>query len=335
MRVGSGDNTYEWIDSWGNIPDSEAARAGWAHPGMVVTGQGEIITCHPGDPTILVFDKGGDLLRSWDGGFADAHGITIVKEGETEFLWISDNGSKRQYKYNYEHPPGSGDAVGQVVKATLDGQTVMKLQQPDIPVYESSKYSPTSVAVNEERHGGNGDIWVADGYGASYVHRFDRFGNYIGSINGEEGAGAFNCPHGIFIDRRKSEPELYVADRANSRVQVYDLEGKFKRSFGTEFLTTPSGFVTDQDVLIIAELRARLAVLDLNDNLLCYLGEYEEVCDVDGWPNNKNESDEIVQTRLLETGKFNSPHGIAVDEEGNLYVAEWLIGGRITKLAKS
>ena len=59
------------------------------------------------------------------------------------------------------------------------------------------------------------------------------------------------------------------------------------------------------------------------------------MCDVDGWPNNKNENGKIVQTRLLEIGKFNSPHGIAVDEEGNLYVAEWLIGGRITKLAKS
>ena len=162
-----------------------------------------------------------------------------------------------------------------------------------------------------------------------------RDGDYVSSINGEEGAGAYNCPHGIYIDRRKSEPELYVADRANSRVQVYDMEGGFKRSFGTDFLTTPSGFVTHGDLMVIAELRARLAVTDLNDDLLTYLGENEQVCEVEGWPNNTGDEGQIVPTSLLQTGKFNSPHGLAVDANGNLYVAEWLIGGRVTRLNRS
>ena len=335
MRVGSGDNTYEWIDSWANIPDSESARMGWAHPGMVVTEAGDIITCHSGNPTVLVLDKEGNLKSSWDGDFADAHGMTLVKEDGTEYLWIADNGSKRDFQYGYDYPPGSGQASGKVFKTTLDGQTVMRLQSPDHPVYQGSRYSPTTVAVNEERHGGNGDIWVGDGYGASYVHRFDKSGNYLNSINDEEGAGAFNCPHGIFIDRRKSEPELYVADRANARVQVYDLEGSFKRAFGTDFLTTPSAFVTHGDLMVIAELRARLAITDANDKLLTYLGSNEEVANVGGWPNNKNEKGEVIRTSLLEPGKFNSPHGMAVDADGNVYIAEWLIGGRFTKLAKS
>ena len=55
---------------------------------------------------------------------------------------------------------------------------------------------------------------------------------------------------------------------------------------------------------------------------------------VDGWPNNKNEKGEVVPTQLLRPGKFNSPHGVAADNEGNLYVVEWLIGGRYTKLAR-
>ena len=93
--------------------------------------------------------------------------------------------------------------------------------------------------------------------------------------------------------------------------------------------------VLDRDLLVIAELRARLAILDANDQLVCYLGENEAVCQAEGWPNNKNEAGDIIPTKLLEAGKFNSPHGLAADADGNLYVAEWLVGGRFTKLVKS
>ena len=333
MRVGSNKNTYEWIDSWAKTPDSESGRSGWAHHGIVVTEAGNVVTFHQGDPTVLVFDKEGNLQRSWDVDLTEAHGMTLVKENGAEYLWIADNGAKRVKKLGYEYQAGSKGP--QVVKMSLDGQTVMSLQRPDLSIYQGGTYAPTWVAVNEERHGGNGDIWVADGYGESYIHRYDKTGHYLSSINGEEGkAGAFDCPHAIFIDRRKSEPELYIADRSNSRVQVYDLEGSFKRSFGSDFLTSPGGFVTHGELLIIAELKARLAILDLDDHLVYYLGDNEAVCDVDGWPNVKNERGDIVRTNLLEPGKFNSPHGMTVDNDGNLYVAEWLIGGRHTKLAK-
>ena len=125
-----------------------------------------------------------------------------------------------------------------------------------------------------------------------------------------------------------------MADRANQRVQVYDLDGNYKRAFGSDFLSNPSGFVTHGDTMIVAELRARLAVLDREDNLVGYLGENEDVCSVEGWPNNQTQNGEIVPTALLQPGKFNSPHGMAVDSLGNLFIAEWLIGGRFTKLDK-
>ena len=85
-----------------------------------------------------------------------------------------------------------------------------------------------------------------------------------------------------------------MADRANHRVQVYDMEGRFKRSFGDNFLSSPSGFVTDGDLMVVAELRARLAVLDLDDNLVCYLGDNEGVYVNDGWPNGKNRAGDII-----------------------------------------
>ena len=114
-----------------------------------------------------------------------------------------------------------------MVKLGLEGRKVKSLTPPDLDLYQRENYCPTFVAVNGERHGGNGDIWVAESYGQSYVQRYDQAGKYLGSINGEGGsAGRFNCPHAIFIDRRKTEPELYVADRANRRMQVYDLAGE-------------------------------------------------------------------------------------------------------------
>ena len=309
MRVGNSNAMYEWVDDWAKIPDTQSAREGWAHHGIVVSQSGNIVAFHQSDPTVLIFDRNGNLERSWDIGLKEAHGMTLVNDLESEYLWMSDNIS------------------GKVLKTTLQGTIVMSLADPDIPVYISGKYAPTDVLVNEEMHGGNGDIWVADGYGENYVHRYDKDGNYLNSINGEEGsAGAFNCPHGIWIDRRKHDAELYVADRGNQRVQVYDLEGRFKRVFGEGYLSSPSAFVSDDNRLIVAELNARLAVLDLDDNLVCYLGDNENITEVDGWPN--------VSPEFIEPGKFNSPHGIAADEDGNIYVAEWLIGGRITKLAK-
>ena len=339
MQIGSGANTYEWQDYWAGIPDSESARTGWAHHGVAVMDSGQIITYHPGDQTMMVFDEKGNLVRSWQVDLSDAHGITLVNEGGRELLWIADNGRKRQPSLSYEYG-SDGNARGQVLKMDLEGNVLASLTRPDLDVYREGMYSPTWVAVNEERHGGNGDVWVADGYGQSYVHRYGKAGNYIASINGEEGeAGRFNCPHAIFIDRRRpdrggSSAELYVADRANGRVQVYDLEGNYLRVFGSEFLTTPSGFATHGDMLVIAELRARLTLCGKNDEFLCYLGANETVCDVEGWPNNKDASGRIIPTSLLEPGKFNSPHGLAVDAQGNLYVAEWLIGGRFIRLGK-
>lgn len=181
--------------------------------------------------------------------------------------------------------------------------------------------------------GGNDDIWVADGYGSSLVHRYDKNGQYLSSIDGEEGkAGHFKSPHTIFVDTRKSDPELYIADRANNRVQVYDLESTFKRSFGEDFLVMPTCFGISGDDLIMIELRARVAVVDRNDGFICYLGSNLEVCDSEGWPNGKNAQGEPIRSPRLEAGKFNSPHGMAVDRDGNVYISEWLIGGRYTKL---
>jgi sugar lactone lactonase YvrE len=236
--------------------------------------------------------------------------MTIVREGEHDYLWLTDQGT------------------AEVVKTTLDGDVVLTLRQPEHPVYASGKrFVPTWVAVNEERFDGNGDVWVTDGYGSSYIHRYDRNGAYQQSINGTEGrAGAFACPHGIRFDHRHGQPELYIADRSNRRIQVYDQAGKYLRHFGQDFLHSPCMFDHDGEHLLVPELFGRLAVLDRDDKLVGYLGSNDGIEKAQGWPD---------QRQHVQPGKFNSPHAMTADAQGNLYVVEWITGGRITKLAKT
>ncbi|HZE09545.1 MAG TPA: hypothetical protein VE110_12390, partial [Gemmatimonadaceae bacterium] len=275
----------------------------------VVTGDGSVVVFHVGNPAVLVYDQTGSLINSWGDRFPGAHGLTLVQEGDAEYLWLTDY------------------VTGEVVKTTLQGETVLSLPFPDLKGYNDPKYAPTWVTVFEERAGGNGDIWVADGYGAAYVHRYDRNGNYRNSINGTAGAGKFRHPHGIVVDTRKREPELYVADRMNRRVQVFDMEGAFKRVLSTVRHTSACAFIPDGEFTLIPEApyRSRITVLDPNDDIVCTLGENDAVCGHAGFPNDR---------KLMERGRFVAPHSVASDAKGNLYVVEWVTGGRITKLAR-
>jgi hypothetical protein len=317
MQVGNSQHNYSWHEKWAKLPDSNSVKEGWAHHGICVGKTGDVISFHPGEPAVLIFDENGDLKKSWDAPVENAHGMTLVQESDEEFLWLADN------------------LTGRVMKTTIDGEVVMSIDQPDVKIYkEGGNYAPTDVAVFEERFGGSGQIIITDGYGSSNIHYYDKNGTHLNTINGEEGDGGhFATPHGVWIDTRKSEAELYIADRSNGQIQVYGLDGTYKKCFGkapgASWLHSPSGFASWNNFLIVAELRgSRVTLLDLDDNPVTYVGEnsgafiYNE-----GWPNVPHET--------LSPGKFNSPHGIAADINGNIYVAEWLIGSRVNKLSRS
>ena len=121
------------------------------------------------------FDRNGHLLRISSSLEAqEAHGMTLVLEDAVELLWIADAGQRRTTANQYKPPLEDGKSV--VLKLSLDGRTLQRLPRPTHPAYEDGYYRPTSVAVSETRFGGNGDVWVADGYGESYVHRFAASG---------------------------------------------------------------------------------------------------------------------------------------------------------------
>ena len=331
MRIGPPDHTYDWQEHWPQ-GDGNTASDGWAHHGVVVTSAGQVVSFHPDAPRVVIRDRTGEVIRSWESGLLEGHGITLVRDGEEEFLWIADCGNKMRRAEDGSYQPEVAADGGAVQKYGLDGEVVQRLDRPGLPAYLDGPYAPTWVAVNESRFGGDGHIWVADGYGQSYVHRYDAFGAYLSSLSGEEGGGRFDCPHAVYVDHRRGEPELYVADRGNARIQVYGCDGSFRRVVGEGVLNSPSGMVAHGELLVVGELYARLALLDLDDQLIGYLGDNGEVCSVQGWPNEVLEAGGPVQRPALRVGKFNSPHGLAVDADGNLYVAEWLVGGRLTKL---
>jgi hypothetical protein len=313
MRIGTGEIQYEWYEHWAKIPDTESGRANGRTHAVVVAGNGDLLVFCQAQPGVLRFGVDGKLKNAWGDRFIGAHGMSLAMDPDgKEYLWLADQDSR------------------EVVKTTLDGRTILNLHRAPIPAYLGGKsYVPTWVAVNEERFGGNGDVWIADGYGANFVHRYQKGGAYVGTLNGTEGkAGAFACPHAIAFDYRRGEPELYIADRQNRRVQVYDANGLWRRSFGDKFLAHPCGFAFEPGTkrLFIPELFGRLTVVDGDDNFLAYLGAQEAIEKKPGWPN--------LPADQIKPGLFNSPHMMTVAPNGDLYVAEWILGGRVTKLAK-
>jgi hypothetical protein len=332
-RTGSGQFTFDFDDRWA-IGHHDGTSDGWAHHDIAVTADGRVVTFHERSSEVQVMTPGGALTHTFDVDLTEAHGMEIVGEAEKESLWICDNGSKQRRQPDGSYAPSPKPLRGAVTQYSLAGTEQLRLPAPELSAYALGDYCPGSIAVDERRLGGNGDMWVADCYGLSLVHRFDAGGQYRQTLDGTAGAGRFEHPHAVRIDRRGPEPRLYVADRRNRRIQVFDLDGRFVRSFGQDCLLSPSALVICGDYLLVAELHSRIAVLGPNDQLVTYLGAGDPAALTrPGWPNSLTREG-LVRPHLAP-GVFSTPHGIASDAAGNVYVSEWMIGGRLVKLAPS
>jgi hypothetical protein len=331
----------EVTGDWADLSAVPRIERSWAHGGLAATQAGGVIGFHAGQ--LVAFNRQGRVRPVVETELTDGHGLTRVMEGQDEMLWVcgfafvctgddGDEGLAALFGKGLRQVAGSP----RVVEMRLDGQVVVELPLPPA----GPSYAPTAVPVDEERFGGGGDIWVADGYGSSLVHRFDLSGRHVSVLSGEEGAGRFDCPHALLLDRRRAAiPELYVTDRGNRPVQVYDLEGRYVRSFGEGVLNSPSAVARWGDLLLVAELFGRLAVFDVTDCFVGYLGAGPDA-DVDadrgwparpGWPNDLSTEGRATPP-APGSGCFTSPHSLAVDADGNLHVSEWLLGGRYHKL---
>ncbi len=317
---------------WEEIAFPDAPSAGWAHHGVGVLDDGTVLFARPDRATLALFDDDGRLRSELETGLTEMHNMTVVRNGAEEAIWVADNG--RRYM---PHQPRYSDFIGQgrVVLISLDDGTIQgEIPAPEHQAYERDSWRPCAVAVDEQRLGGSGEIWVADGYGKSLLHRFTRDGELLATLDGSESGTVFNTPHDVVIDRRRATPELYVADRTNRRIAVFGLGGDYLRDVGAGVLTSPSGIATSGDLLLVTELHGSIAVFDGDDELIGRLGETQQQ-ESEVWPNALDGSGNAVRPPNLLDGQFNSPHGVATDPRGTVYVTEWLIGGRLVRLVPS
>jgi len=332
----NGQPRFRWVLDWDVAARYGESSREWAHHGIALTTSGDLVVMAADGPNVLLFGPDDRLLSTWKAPVVAGHGLTIAAEHGEDVLWIADNGITA--------PPGPDGSYasrrkpsgqyGSAVKMTLDGTELLRLTVPPLQEYAAGNFAPTDVAVDERAFGGSGDVWVADGYGRHAVHRYSEAGEYRDTITGEAGEGQFDQPHAVFIDRRSGQPELYVADRGNARIQVFGLDGRFRGGFGGGQLVSPGGFAVSGSLLFVSELDARVTVFDADNEVVGVLGNSGPATrDRAGWPNRLDESKMPVRPHL-SPGRFSTPHGIATGVDGSIYVCEWLIGGRLIKLER-
>ncbi len=320
--MGSGAHAYEAYHDWPKLRGTH--RFGNTH-GIVVDRQGRVIIAHTvhkdsqsGD-AIAMFDPDGKFIKSWGAEMrGGAHGLTLRQEGGEEFLYHCDN------------------VKGFVRKTTLDGEVVWTIHAPVMSgVYaKASEYKPSNLAIAP-----NGDFYVADGYGKFHIHHYDAKTNYIRTFGGtrqlmdankdkETGPGTTIWPHAIGIDTRSGAPLLMVGERgANSRIQYFDLNGR-PLQMVKDGVRWPSTFDFLGDTLLMPDLKAVVTLFDKQNRPLVQLGDGRQT-DGKTYEGIRNQ-----ERSAFTPGKFVAPHAACFAPNGDIYVAEWVEVGRVTKLKK-
>jgi len=233
------ENPYRTIENWARMPEGRT----WGSTSAVdVDRDGKSIwvaercganTCVGSSlPTVLKFDASGTLLTSFAAGmFIFPHGIHVDRDGN---IWIADG-----------TPPGRGTpppagAGHTVVKFSPDGKVLMTLGTPGGAMEPGYFFQPNDVLVAPD-----GAIFVSEGHGGpnSRILKFTKDGRLMKTW-GKKGTlpGEFDQPHALAMD---SKGRLFVGDRGNNRIQIFDQDGKFLEQW-TEF-SRPSGIYIDKD----------------------------------------------------------------------------------------
>ena len=287
VKLGSGRFTYEVAVGWEKMPPGLSWREAAA---VAVDSKDRVYVFARGDHPVVVFDRDGSFLNSWgEGIFRRAHGITL---GPDDTLYLTD------------------DDDHTVRQCTLDGRVLMTIGEPG----KSTEYQSghpfnrcTDLALDPR----TGELYVSDGYGNSRVHKYSPDGRLLFSW-GEPGTdpGQFNLVHNIATDK---DGYVYVADRENHRVQVFDSNGRYETQWNNLHRPCAIFISKDQDVFI-GELGAGMPV----NRYLPNIGPRITVMSTSG--------ERLARIGHLgyglEVGQFIAPHGLCMDSHGDIYMGE-------------
>jgi hypothetical protein len=293
---------YRWVEGFGRREDGKPI--GSTHGCMCVDSKGRILANTDTEDAVVMFSPAGVVVGSWGKEYRGGlHGMTLRMEGSTEYLYLAHT------------------MRGEVVKTTIDGEVVWTLGWPESSgIYASeSEFHPTSVAV-----AGDGRMFVADGYGKSWIHAYDCNRKLIKSFGGPgREPGKLQTPHGLCIDTRGEKELLLVCDRENHRLQWFTLDGAFVRESREGMLRPCNIWPLDEGRMAVADLVGRVTILDAKDKPILVLGE--------GAPQDKLATNQVAP-ELWTKDRFFAPHSVCADREGNLFVMDWNVHGRISKL---
>ena len=274
----------------------------WGHvPGIAVDAKDNVYVFTRAAQPVQVFDKTGKFVRSWGKGIGMAHHIKIDHEGN---VWLSDVGNHVVEKY------------------TPDGKLLLTIGTKGEAGRDQNKfYMPTDMAIAK-----NGDVFVSDGYGNARIVHLDKNGKYLNEW-GElgHGPGQFSTPHAIAMD---SSGRIYVADRNNVRIQVFDQKGKFIEQWRD--LIVPWGFhVTKDDEIWVCgsspmQWRKEDKALGCppKDQIFMRFNTSGKLLQLFTLPKGID--------GLERPGEVNWVHCIALDSAGNMYLGD-IVGRRAQK----
>lgn len=290
--VGSGAHRYRVVHDWARLPPG--ITFGDAPAVAVDRADNVYVFCRNRNP-VIVFDRHGNFIRSWgeDVGFKNPHGAAM---GPDDTIYLTDDGDHTVRQFS------------------LDGQLLMTIGKPGrhSAAFSGEPFNRcTHTAVSPA-----GDIYVSDGYANARVHKYSPDGKLLFSW-GEVGTlpGQFNTVHNIVCD---ADGWVYVADRENHRVQVFDGQGRFEAQWVN--LSRPCGLYMPpgrQQLCYIAELGPENAARSMRH--APNLGPRITITDSQG------EILALLGTKPLgdeAPDQFIAPHGIAVDSHGDIYVGE-------------
>ena len=304
VRMGCGLMTFDTVPGWGLRPDGTSAL-GPTHGAVVIDKEGNIYTS--ADKGVVVFSPDGEVIQSYLGDqYSNIHDMEIRDEDGTEFIYGARNNNAEGIKFKAQ-----------------GGEIVLKLPFPEESGLNLKAFNPTAITVAP-----NGDIFLSDGYASNYIFKFDKSGKYLMHF-GSKGNDLkqFNTAHGMTLDTRYDPPRLLICDRNHEpkgRLLHYDLNGEFIAEVVTG-LGMPTSVAVQGDYVSVPDLHGRLVILDKSNTIIAVLGHNSD-------PNTRVNFN-VPQEKWIE-GIFNGTHGSYWDKDGNLYVQDWNVSGRIMKLVR-